>query len=240
MLFISDGTSSRLVVKPNVLADEELAAAHAHAAVSNIGGFRQWEIKGLTSRMAGQTTSPVSALHAIAVQRAAPLDARTTGLIAAVAAGTTLIQEAAPGGSSSMADRMVAQSPDMHILPGEDRLTSDSDKVKKGSPLKPLMKNSTNFARSLGRLAATDLLLGNFDRIVEAANLENLLLNKDKKAIYPIDNTGGTAVARLLTGGGGLVANPGWTTHRLAALFIAGNYAAIAADVWAIGGGAAA
>ncbi len=243
VLFFSDGRDKKLVVKPGVPGDEEMAAAHAHGAVSNIGGnFGKWKIKALSSRMA--TGYDVGGIR-IARQRVerapgAPLDARTGGLVDAVAAGTTLIQEAAASGSGSMADQMVEQSPAKHILAGDQRTGSDKDKVKSDSPLKPLMKNDTNFVRSLGRLAATDLLLGNFDRIVDAANLENLLLNTGKKAMHPIDNTGGTAVGRLLTGGGGPVVSAAWQGQRLGAMFIAKNYAGIAAEVWTIGGGGAA
>jgi hypothetical protein len=237
VLFMSDGGDDRLVVKPGIPGDEEMAAAHAHAAVSDIGGgLGKWKIKALGSRMA--TPHDVAGIR-VARQRVelnGALSARTAGLLDAVAAGTTLIQEAAAGGSSSMTDQMLEQSPDKHILPGAARTGSSKDKVKAGSPLKPLMKGTTNFARSLGRLAATDLVLGNFDRIVETANLENLLLNKDKKLVHPIDNTGGAATARLLAGGGGPVAKPAWTNHYLVAMFIAHNYAGIAADVWAIGG----
>jgi hypothetical protein len=236
VLFMSDGSNKKLVVKPGVPGDEEMAAAHAHVAVSDQGRFGKWKVKALGSRMA--VSHDVAGIR-VARQRVeaaqGPLDARAAGLVDAVAADTTLIQQAASEGSSSMTDQMTEQSPNMHIQSGGARIGSNKDKVKPASPLKPLMDNNTDFARSLGRIAAADLLLGNFDRIVEAANLENLLLNRGKKVIHPIDNTGGAAVARLLTGGGGPVANPGWTQHRLAAMFIARDYAGIADDVWTIG-----
>jgi hypothetical protein len=235
VLFCSDGSDRRLVVKPGVPADEELAAAHAHKQVSGKGGWREWEVKALGTRMADQNDVIGLVAARGRIERTnGPLDARTQGLLGAVAVGTTMIQEAAAN-STSMSGAMQDQAPDRHLQPGAERKVSKKDRVKDDSPLKALMSNGTNFARSLGRVAATDLLLGNFDRLVEAANLENLLLNTDRKLIQPIDNTGGSAVARLTTGGGGPVASAAWQAHRLVALFIARNYDGIAADVWATG-----
>jgi hypothetical protein len=233
VLFVGDGSSKGLVVKPGVPADEELAASHAHKQVSGKGGLGQWEVKSLGTRMAaGHDVAGIRiARDRVEKKLGAPLDARATTLIGQLAAGTTMIQEAAQD-SESLADAMREQSPKGHITPGEERTGSSKDKVKSDSPLKPLMKDRSNFARSLGRVAATDLLLGNFDRIVGAANLENMLLNDNAKVLQPIDNTGGTAVARLLTGGGGTVASAGWTGHPLAAMFIAKDYAGIADEVW--------
>jgi hypothetical protein len=233
VLFVGDGSSKGLVVKPGVPADEELAASHAHKQVSGKGGFGQWDVKSLATRMAvpHDVAGIRIARDRVEKKQGAPLDPRAQGLIGQVAAGTTMIQEAAQN-AESLSDAMQEQSPDGHITPGEERTGSKKDKVKSDSPLKPLMKDRSNFARSLGRVAATDLLLGNFDRIVGAANLENMLLNDKEKEIRPIDNTGGTAVARLLTGGGGTVANPGWTGQPLVAMFIAKNYAGIADEVW--------
>jgi hypothetical protein len=119
-----------------------------------------------------------------------------------------------------------------HIINPEDRKVGKSSKLKKESPLKPLTKDPS-FAIALGRLAAADIFLGNFDRIMKSANLDNLMMNFSKGKISPIDNVDPASKIRFTPdpGANNITLND-WTSYPLVDMFINGRYAQLAEEAW--------
>jgi hypothetical protein len=77
------------------------------------------------------------------------------------------------------------------ITTGDQRIGSNKDKVKKDSPLKLFMDNE--FMKALGRMAAVDIFLGNWDRLADKFNPENLFVKRNTMGggqITGIDNSG--------------------------------------------------
>ncbi|MFH7243513.1 MAG: DUF4157 domain-containing protein [Spirulina sp.] len=78
-----------------------------------------------------------------------------------------------------------------HITTGDQRRVSNKDKVNDDSPLKLFMDN--DFMKALGRMAAVDIFLGNWDRLADKFNPENLFVKKSFTGggqITGIDNSG--------------------------------------------------
>ncbi|WP_055074296.1 DUF4157 domain-containing protein [Pseudanabaena sp. 'Roaring Creek'] len=233
VIFVSDNKST-LVVKPNVREkDEEMIASHLHGSMASTkkndrGG--KWNIANLDRRFA--IHKDVVGIQARASNFINDLDARTQTLLGAVAVNTTMIQEAAQG-VSGFGELMQDQTQNGgHITSANDRTFGKKDKVNKNSPLK-LLTQDPSFAIALGRLAAADIFLGNFDRIVGSANLDNLLMNMSQGKIYPIDNVDpGSRVKFTEQVGAQKITLQNWLNHPLVAMFINANYDAIAAEAW--------
>lgn len=227
VLFISDNTST-LVVKPGTVKDEEMIASHLHGEMS--GKNKKWQISGLETRFA--TLQDIMAIkHAAAHLQDKP-EGRAADLLSQLQPDTTMIQEAAQGGGGYRELLAEQATKGGHLTSGDNRTFSSKDKIKKESPLKPII-NDPGFAINLGRLAAADLFLGHFDRLMGAANLDNLLVNLTEKTIYPIDNVHEASRARFTPNPG---ANPitlnDWQNHPLIAKFIAQDYAGLADEAW--------
>ncbi|OYQ62243.1 hypothetical protein B9G53_23185 [Pseudanabaena sp. SR411] len=233
VLFISDRRSA-LVVKPDVRQkDEEMIASHLHGAMASTNKSKRggkWNISGLERRFA--TTDDVKRIKTRAYKISQDYDDRTIRLLSSIQADTTMIQEAAKG-TSGFGELLQEQAKDGgHIITGENRTIGSKAKVKKSSPLKMLTKDAS-FAISLGRLAAADIFLGNFDRIMGSANLDNLLMDVSKGKISPIDNVDPASRVKFTEDIG---ANPitlnDWQNHPLVAMFINGDYMSLAEEAW--------
>ncbi|WP_258040743.1 DUF4157 domain-containing protein [Pseudanabaena sp. BC1403] len=233
VIFVSDNKST-LVVKPNVREkDEEMIASHLHGSMASTkkndrGG--KWNIANLDRRFA--IHKDVVGIQARAAHFMDDLDPRTLTLLEAVAVNTTMIQEAAQG-VSGFGEIMQDQTKDGgHIKSANDRIISKKDKVNKNSPLK-LLTQDPSFAIALGRLAAADIFLGNFDRIVGSANLDNLLMNMSQGKIYPIDNVDPASRVKFTEQvGAQKITLQDWLNHPLVTMFIGGHYNAIATEAW--------
>lgn len=240
VLFFTDGGST-VVVKPNTMADEEMIATHLHGQMSDAGRTERtvwhrreqpvWGLGGLDARMA-------DAADVVGIQAAADrlgrdtLDPRAPGLLDDVAAGTTLIQEGVQG-ARGYRELLAGQADQGHLKPAEDRKRGRTDKIKKDSPLKPFTQ-SPEFSRTLGRMAAVDIFMGHFDRLMGSANLDNFLVNVERKSVHPIDNVHeASRVQFTQRPGAGPVSLESWASHGLVQKFIAGHYEALAKEAWA-------
>ena len=109
-------------------------------------------------------------------------------------------------------------------------------KVRKDSPLKPLVKEM-GFATALGRMAATDILTGNDDRLTDLANTSNFMINRETKTVFPIDNVYETSAKAMFVAVAGQT-QPDfqtWAQAPMTALLRAQNFDRIAASIVRIG-----
>jgi len=233
VLFVSDNRSA-LVVKPNVpQKDEEIIASHLHGAMASTSSKKRggkWNISGLERRFAN--VNDVVRIKTRAAKISGDYDNRTLKLLNSIRPDTTMIQECAKNASGFGALMQNQAKNGGHMITSEDRTVSNKTKVKKESPLKMLTKDAS-FAIALGRLAAADIFLGNFDRIMDAANLDNLLMNMGEGKISPIDNVDPRSHVRFTEDIG---ANPitlqDWQNHPLVAMFLNRDYMQLAAEAW--------
>jgi hypothetical protein len=232
VLFISDAQST-LVVKPDVHKDEEMIASHLHGAMSESSQKKRggkWNISNLDRRFA--SLNDVRAIKHKA-SKVAPLeDVRLQKILRLIRPDTTMIQEMAKN-SSGYGELLQDQAKKGgHIITPEDRKVGKKAKVQKDSPLKPLTKDPS-FTIALGRLAAADIFLGNFDRIMKSSNLDNLMMNFSKGKISPIDNVDPLSKIRFTPdpGANNITLND-WTSYPLVDMFLNGHYAQLAEEVW--------
>ncbi len=243
VLFVKDA-GDPVVVKPNVQGTEEATAAALHTKVAASQGPAQggWNAVGLEVRLA--TLHDVNALRAAAAALAAPIlpnaapgAARAPKLLAALAPATTMVQAAAPQDESergTLTDNLaaIAETPAGHVEPKAGKNKRLKSKVLANSPLKALV-NEPGLARTLGRIAAVDIFLGNGDRLVGNANLDNLMLRRASKVVYPIDNVPpNRAEAALETPAAGVGPNViAWAASPFVRLLRAGHFDQIATTV---------
>ena len=239
VLFVDDGNGP-LVVKPNVEAEDEKIAAYLHSAIA--GRIREnkglrsidgWQIKGLKIRIADandvQGIQAASARINAGLQGNVEQQARTTDLLGKIAAGTTMIQEAAAQPAESLAALMVKEA-DNHIKAPEDRRhgRSDKSKVKDTSPLKLLTKNPS-FVEALGRLTAADIVAGNGDRLIVKPNLDNFIINLGDQTIFAIDNMEQGAPLAITNSAVSLLQ---WASYPAQAAFIKKDFDRLAFEAW--------
>jgi len=229
ILIISDGQDT-LAVKPNVSGAEEELSAWAHSRLPRSEKEKSWNLGTLGMRIA--TAADVLAIQGLVQNPPQGLVVHPSGklnlLLQALAAGTTMIQEFAPAGTETFGRAMSDQA----AARGGHLEANAHAKVVGPSPLKPLL-NKPDFARSLGKTAAVDILMGNFDRLVGSANLENFMINLRTKRIYLIDNVGLSDFEKLHDD----VASArdyflAWTNKNFVQLLRGGNVAALTHLVW--------
>ncbi len=238
VLFMSDA-SSTLVVKPNVEKDEEMIASHLHGAMSqpprdNKLDATRWHIASLTRRFA--TAADV---HDIQNQIPGPVlanaltNAKAANLLGQIAVNTTMIQEKVGNNAETFEDLLEAQKNAKNIIPGADRVGKNrKDKLRSESPLKPLTK-SPSFAIALGQLAATDIFLGNFDRLVWAANIGNMMLDPNSKTIFPIDNVDNASTVRFTPHPGNpAITLQNWRDNKYVRWLTGRSWNLLANDIW--------
>jgi hypothetical protein len=183
VLIMEDGTNEKLVVKPQVRAADELIYSRLGKGSANIDG--KWQIKGLDTRLA--TTKDKTEIQNLRDKVAK--DDRAKDLIDKIDDNnTTMIQEAGTGEEMKDLVKSAKNMTGGHIKPKEDResTVATKNKVRDNSPYKLLMKKS--FVQGLGVIAARDIFVGNFDRLIDKINLENFFVNNASKSIIPIDN----------------------------------------------------
>ena len=237
VLFMSDNNST-LVVKPNVEADEEMIASHLHGSLSqppkdNLTSSR-WHISALARRFADAAD-----VHDIQNNIPGPVKAnatptvKATTLLGQVAADTTMIQEKSGGNAVTFEDALENQKVALNINPGADRIGKNrKDKIKSDSPLKPLTKDPS-FAIALGQLAATDIFLGNFDRLVWASNVGNLLMDSGTKTIFPIDNIDNASTVRFTPQPGNpAITLADWQNNQYVRWLTGSSWNLLADDIW--------
>jgi hypothetical protein len=103
--------------------------------------------------------------------------------------GDIIVTSMAKG--QELGDMLTGSQNQDQITTGDQRIGSDKDKVKKDSPLKLFMDNE--FMKALGRMAAVDIFVGNWDRLADKFNPENLFVKRNTMGggqITGIDNSG--------------------------------------------------
>jgi hypothetical protein len=103
--------------------------------------------------------------------------------------GDMIVTSLAQG--QELGDMLTGSQDQDQITTGDQRSISNKDKVNKDSPLKLFMDNE--FMKALGRMAAVDIFLGNWDRLADKFNPENLFVKKNFTGggqITGIDNSG--------------------------------------------------
>jgi hypothetical protein len=187
VLFFDDGMQ-KVVVKPNVHADEEQVASMLHQAVGEQAATagQGWHIGALDVRIA--TAQDVNGMHTAATRvfGGNPPPGRVSDLLGLVAPGNTMIQKLAAQGKGE-GGTVGGRMSKMTEGGGHTSWYFGKQRVKKDSPIK-LLLNKPGFVFQLGAAAATDIFTGNFDRIAGAANFENWMISKSNQAIYLIDN----------------------------------------------------
>ena len=238
VLFMSDATST-LVVKPNVEADEEMIASHLHGSLpqpprDNLHNASRWHISSLARRFANaaDVNGIQNQIPGPVVAAATPAPKATT-LLGQVAANTTMIQEKGGDNADTYEDLLENQKNALNIIPGATRTGKNrKDKVKDSSPIKPLTKDPS-FAIALGQLAATDIFLGNFDRLVWAANVGNLLVDRGSKTVYPIDNVDNNSTVRFTPHPGNpAITLADWRNNMYARWLVGRSWNLLADDIW--------
>lgn len=227
VIFIGDPGGNVLVVKPNVRGAEEQLSAALHHQMATTNKANSWKLGELPMRIA--TQADVDDIR----DRADELwvgqrPARLVTLLAALAPGTTMIQESAPGGSKTLGRAMSDKTAE-----GSHFGTNAKQKVHKDSPLKPLF-NKPDYAETLGRAAAADIFMGNWDRLVGTlGNIENLMVSAPTKQIFLIDNIGANVSQDIFdTQGDGQAEFTAWANNPWVAALKAGQVHDIASDVW--------
>lgn len=238
VLFMSDAAST-LVVKPNVEADEEMIASHLHGSLpqpprDNMHNSSRWHISSLPRRFA--TAADVNGIQNLIpapVRAAATPAAKATTLLGQVAANTTMIQEKGGGNAETYEDMLENHKNALNIIPGANRTGRNrKDKVKDTSPIKPLTKDPS-FAIALGQLAATDIFLGNFDRLVWASNIGNLLVDSGAKTVYPIDNVDNNSTVRFTPQPGNpAITQADWRNNKYVRWLVGRSWNLLADEIW--------
>jgi len=249
VLFINDGNGA-VVVKPGIHAAEEQLASYLHQVIAQTTGNTNdgWNIQALDVRIA--SPDDIVAIRQ-AVQRVFgqnQLPDRVNNLINRLAAGSTMIQSPAqlsPGEEGTVGERLaqVGQSNEGHM---QSRKGGRS-KVRGNSPIKALL-NDPGLSITMGRAAASDIFLGNYDRFVGNANYENWMMDTQQKRIVLIDNVVDEAKARFQPWAqGGAFDQPnqqnGWQRQEMPQFnfwsqwgpvrrIAAGEYAELAQAVW--------
>jgi len=238
VLFMSDANST-LVVKPNVEADEEMIASHLHGSLSqppkdSLTSSSRWHISALARRfaVAADVHDIQNTIPGPVIANATPT-ARAATLLGQVAPNTTMIQEKSGGNAATFEDALENQKAALNINPGADRMGKNrKDKIKSDSPLKPLTKDPS-FAIALGQLAATDIFLGNFDRLVWASNVGNLLMDSGTKTIFPIDNIDNASVVRFTPQPGNpAITLADWQNNQYVRWLTGSSWNLLADDIW--------
>lgn len=226
MIFVGDPGGRTLVVKPNIRGVEERLSADLHEQMAATNQHNRWKLGRLPMRIA--TAADVNAIR----QRADELwvgqrPARLVTLLANLAAGSTMIQESAPQGTKTLGRAMSDQTE-----AGGHFDTNKNQKVHEASPLKPLF-NKPEYAETLGRAAAADIFMGNFDRLVLLGNIENLMVNAGTQQIFLIDNIGANVSIDVFdTAGDGQAEFDAWARNLWVAAFKAGQMPQIASNAW--------
>lgn len=223
VIFASD-ESSTLVIKPDVSGAEEQVSTFLHGRLPRSKKEQSWNIDVLDMRIA--TAADVTAIRGQIENSGIDLgnDARLKNLLDLLAPDTTMIQTFAPAGTRSFGRAMTDQ-----VAAGGHLGTNRNAKTNENSPLKPLL-NKPEFAISLGKAAAMDIFMGNFDRLIGKANLENLMINMQSKRIFLIDNVGKSDYEKL---SGDRNYFKAWAQHRYVRALKAGQVADLATSVWA-------
>jgi hypothetical protein len=225
VLIISDGANT-LAVKPQVRGIEEEIASWMHGQLPRSKKEKSWNLGSLDMRIAvADDVAGIRALQ-LAPNVQVTQSAKLNQLLQDLAPGTTMIQEFAPEGTRTFGEAMTQQ-----VAAGGHLGENENAKTAKTSPLKPLL-NKPDFAQSLGKVAAADILMGNFDRLVGEANLENFMVNLDTKRIFLIDNVGGQDIEQLSG-----TADPrgyflGWSRHPFVEALKRGDVDTLVKSVW--------
>jgi hypothetical protein len=238
VLFMSDAAST-LVVKPNVEADEEMIASHLHGSLpqpprDNMHNSSRWHISSLSRRFA--TPADVNDIQNLIpgpVKAAATPAAKATTLLGQIAVNATMIQEKGGGNAETYEDMLENHKNALNIIPGANRTGRNrKDKVKDTSPIKPLTKDPS-FAIALGQLAATDIFLGNFDRLVWASNIGNLLVDSGAKTVYPIDNVDNNSTVRFTPQPGNpAITLADWRNNKYVRWLVGRSWNLLADEIW--------
>ena len=226
VIFIRDSGGNTLVVKPNIRGVEEQLSADVHHEMAATNKAKSWKLGELPMRIAIQ--GDITAIR----QRADELwvgqrPQRLIDLLAAMAPGTTMIQESAPQDSKTLGRAMSDQAE-----AGGHFGTGFRQKVQDTSPLKPLF-TKPEFAETLGRAAAADIFMGNFDRLVGTlGNIENLMVESGTKQVFLIDNIGANVSRDVFDTGNGQAEFTAWANNAWVAALKAGQVGTIAANAW--------
>ncbi|NEO86556.1 MAG: DUF4157 domain-containing protein [Spirulina sp. SIO3F2] len=223
VLMFADKVGDRqIIVKPGVKGAEEMAMASLMSGVNSSNDT--WQIGTPDIRiMAPDEAQAVSqqmqkGIFQDTLVAEGDRVSQLLGNMARGDIGDMMVTSLAKG--DELGDMLADSQGQDHIKTGDKRFGTDKDKVKSDSPLKLFMDNS--FIKALGRMAAVDIFLGNWDRLADKFNPENLFIKKNMSGgkITGIDNSG--EVGMLATHGG--IEN--WLNHLtgLPQMMIAGNY----------------
>jgi Domain of unknown function (DUF4157) len=196
VIFVSDNSKDPpVVVKPNEIATSEaILAAYLHDQVhKNTKKDDKWSIETPNARLADQEESKkiknkVENLWAnrslVAkwwANRKSNKDReqREKKLSEALQNPGVMIYTAATGKDFRSILKKSKHS--------EKKFPSKERKFKENSPLNRFF-NDEKFIQALGQIAAVDIYLGNFDRLIGLFNPENFLVDEESKIIQLIDN----------------------------------------------------
>ncbi|MEM8637263.1 MAG: DUF4157 domain-containing protein [Cyanobacteria bacterium P01_G01_bin.54] len=226
LMFSDKEGEHQLIVKPGIQGAEETAMAALMSGVNN--NKDKWQIGTPDVRIMGADEAQNMAKQmqkAAVTENIAIKGRRTMSLLGRIAIGGQDVMVTSMAKGEEFGDMLTDTRGQDHITTGEQRIASSKSKVKKDSPLKLLMDNA--FMMALGRMAAVDIFLGNWDRLADKFNPENLFIRKKFSGgtITGIDNSG--EVGMLASQNSSLNA---WLGHysNLPQMMVDGDYIGVA------------
>jgi hypothetical protein len=193
LMFADKRGERQIIAKAGVQGAEEIATATLMAGVNN--SKDKWnigtpDVRVLPPNEAAQASTQMQkrifegTLHYQGDRVSKLLGDMQRGNI-----GDIIVTSMAKG--QELGDMLTGSQNKDQITTGDQRIGSNKDKVKKDSPLKLFMDNE--FMKALGRMAAVDIFLGNWDRLADKFNPENLFVKRNTMGggqITGIDNSG--------------------------------------------------